>query len=108
MAKRIYLIGGSKMAVVDYLEQQGETVLLVESDTANPDVWKAYKDSVETELVNLDEADGWISLVNLCDGKPDSVVVVNSAARNNAGVSAYGETLNGTLAELKRELVTCG
>jgi len=115
MAKRIYLIGGSKggvgksmvtMTVVDYLGQQGEKVLLIESDTANPDVWKAYKDSVETELVNLDDADGWINLVNLCDSKPDSVVVINSAARNNTGVSAYGETLNSTLAELKRELVT--
>ncbi len=115
MAKRIYLIGGSKggvgkslvtMALVDYLEQQGEAVLLVESDTANPDVWKAYQDSVATELVNLDEADGWIQLVNLCDSKPESVVVINSAARNNIGVSAYGETLNGTLAELNRELVT--
>ena len=115
MAKRIYLIGGSKggvgkslvtMATVDYLQERGESVLLIESDTSNPDVWKVYRDSVETELVNLDEADGWISLVNLCDSKPDSVVVVNSAARNNTGVSAYGGTLNGTLAELKRELVT--
>ncbi len=115
MAKRIYLVGGSKggvgkslvtMATVDYLKEQGESVLLIESDTANPDVWKAYKDITETELLNLDEADGWISLVNLCDSKPDSVVVVNSAARNNIGVSAYGETLNGTLAELNRELVT--
>lgn len=116
MAKSIYLIGGSKggvgkslvtMATVDYLkEQRGESVLLIESDTSNPDVWKAYKESAETELVNLDEADGWIQLVNLCDSKPDSVVVINTAARNNKGVSAYGETLNGTLAELRRKLVT--
>ncbi len=115
MAKRIYLIGGSKggvgksmvtMATVDYLQQQGETVLLIESDTGNPDVWKAYKETTETELVNLDDADGWIQLVNLCDSHPESVVVVNSAARNNQGVSAYGETLNGTLAELKRTLIT--
>jgi hypothetical protein len=115
MAKRIYLIGGSKggvgksmvtMATVDYLQQQGETVLLIESDTGNPDVWKAYKETTETELVDLDGADGWIQLVNLCDSRPDSVVVVNSAARNNLGVSAYGETLNGTLAELKRTLIT--
>ena len=115
MAKRIYLIGGSKggvgksmvtMATVDYLQQQGETVLLIESDTGNPDVWKAYKETTETELVNLDDADGWIQLVNLCDSHPESVVVVNSAARNNLGVSAYGETLNGTLAELKRTLIT--
>lgn len=115
MAKPIYLIGGSKggvgkslvtMATVDYLQERGEAVLLVESDTSNPDVWKAYKEHAPTELVNLDEADGWIHLVNLCDAHPDSVVVVNTAARNNLGVSAYGETLNSTLAELKRKAVT--
>lgn len=115
MAKSIYLIGGSKggvgkslvtMAAVDYLQEQGESVLLIESDTSNPDVWKAYKDSTKTELVNLDEADGWIELVNLCDSNSDSVIVINTAARNNKGVSAYGETLNSTLAELKRKLIT--
>jgi len=104
MAKSIYLIGGSKggvgkslvtMATVDYLQERGESVLLIESDTSNPDVWKAYKESTETELINLDEADGWIQLVNLCDSKPDSVVVINTAARNNKGVSSY-----------KRKLVT--
>jgi hypothetical protein len=94
------------MATVDYLLALGEYVLLIESDTSNPDVWKAYKDSTEAELVNLDEADGWIQLVNLCDSKPDSVVVINAAARNDKGVSSYGETLNSTLAELKRKLVT--
>lgn len=115
MAKKIYLIGGSKggvgksmvsMAIIDYLQEQGESVLLIESDTSNPDVWKGYGECVETQLLNLDEADGWIQLVNLCDSKPDSVVVINTAARNNQGVSAYGATLNSTLAELKRDLVT--
>lgn len=115
MAKKIYLIGGSKggvgksmvsMATIDYLQKRGENVLLVESDTGNPDVWKGYHACVATEQVNLDEAEGWIQLVNLCDSNPDSIVVVNTAARNNAGVSAYGTTLNSTLAELKRELVT--
>lgn len=115
MAKNIYLIGGSKggvgkslvtMALVDYLQQKSESVLLIESDTSNPDVWKNYNKTTETELVNMDEADGWIQLVNLCDSKPDSTVIINTAARNNKGVSAYGETLNSTLAELKRKLVT--
>lgn len=115
MAKKIYLIGGSKggvgksmvsMATLDYLQEQGESVLLIESDTSNSDVWKTYKDSVEAELVDLDDADGWIHLVNLCDSKPDSIVVINTAARNNQGVSAYGNTLNNTLTELKRDLVT--
>jgi hypothetical protein len=113
--KRIYLVGGSKggvgkslvsMAVIDHLQEAGEKVLLVESDTSNPDVWKSYKEQVDCELVDLDDADGWIQLVNLCDEHPDSVVVVNTAARNNRGVAAYGVTLKSTLEELKRELVT--
>ena len=32
--------------------------------------------------------------------------MINTPARNNKGVSNYGETLNNTLAELKRKLVT--
>lgn len=115
MAKNIYLIGGCKggvgkslvaMAAVDYLQELGETVLLIESDTSNPDVWKAYNESAETELVNLDGADGWIQLVDLCDSKPDSTVVISTAARNNDGVRKYAKTLDGTLADLQRKLVT--
>ncbi|MES2900196.1 MAG: protein mobD [Pseudomonadota bacterium] len=115
MAKQIYLIGGSKggvgkslvsMATIDYLSRQDEAVLLIDADTSNPDVWKTYKESIGAHLIDLDEADGWIELVNLCDANPDSVVVINSAARNNAGVSAYGKTLNDTLPELKRKLIT--
>src|SRR4051812_47263175 len=113
--KRIYLVGGSKggvgkslvsMSVIDHLQAAGEKVLLIESDTSNPDVWKSYKDVVQCELVDLDDADGWIQLVNLCDEQRDAVVVVNTAARNNRGVAAYGVTLKSTLEALDRELVT--
>lgn len=115
MAKRIYFVGGSKggvgkslvaMAMVDFLQRRDEDVILVDADTSNPDVWKAYKDHARADLLNLDAADGWIDLVNLCHDNPDSTVVINSAARNNKGVSTYGTTLNNTLAELKRQLVT--
>lgn len=114
MAKSIYLIVGGingvgkslvTMATVDYLQERGETVLLIESDTANPDVCKIYKESAETELVDLDDGDGWIRLASLCESKPDSVVVINTAAWNGRRASAYGETLNSTLTELKRRLV---
>ena len=115
MPKNIYVIGGCKggvgkslisMALIDHLQEKGESVFLIESDTLTPDVWRAYKDSTETEIINLNEADGWIRLVNHCDSSPDSVIVVNTAAGNGVGVSAYGETLNSTVAELKRKLVT--
>ena len=115
MAKSIYIIGGSKGGVgkslvsagmIDTLQSRNENILLIESDTSNPDVWKMYKNEIKAELVDLDDVSGWIDLVNICDQHPLAVVVVNTAARNNKGVTAYGETLNNTLEELNRKLVT--
>lgn len=115
MTKPIFIVGGSKggvgksttsVGLIDTLQERSEDILLIESDTSNPDVWKMYKDEVKNELIDLDDANGWIDLVNICDKHPDAIVVVNTAARNNKGVTAYGETLNNTLAELKRKLVT--
>lgn len=115
MASNIYIIGGSKggvgkslvtMATANYLKEQGDDMLLIETDTSNEDVWKSCHDSIDMELVDLDEADGWIQLVNLCDSNRDRIVVINTAARNNKGVSAYGDTLNSTLVDLERKLVT--
>jgi glutathione peroxidase-family protein len=50
---------------------------------------EAYKEEVDTELIDLDEAEGWIHLVNTCDRRGDSVVVINTAARNNLAVKQY-------------------
>ena len=107
--KRIYWIGGSKggvgksavsMALLDHL---GESCpLLVETDTANPDVAKAYGNVVRTELLDLDESDGWIELINLCSEHPGPVVI-NSAARSD--VAKNGMNLDLALPELGRELV---
>lgn len=117
MNKPIYLVGGSKggvgksmvsMALIDYLQGKGESVVLIETDTSNPDVWKTYGKTTEGHLVNLEEADGWISLVNICGDyeNKDSIIVINTRAANNQGVKKYGETLNSTLEELNRELIT--
>jgi hypothetical protein len=41
-------------------------VSLVETDTANPDVGKAYQKDVKSfSLVNLDENEGWCSVLHL-------------------------------------------
>lgn len=115
MAKPIYLVGGGKggvgksmvtMALMDDLQQRNQTVLLVETDTTNPDVWMCYRDAVETATLDLDEVDGWIALINRCESQPDHTVIVNTAARNNHGVSVHGVTLNSTLVDLQRPLVT--
>ena len=112
--RRIYWIGGSKggvgksmmtLATLDFVMSRGDKVLLVECDTSNPDVWQAYKDELDAELIDLDDADGWIHLVNTCDSHRDSVVVVNTAARNNHAVKRFGQTLDGSLDELASKLV---
>lgn len=113
--KPVVWVGGSKggvgksmvsCAVLDWYLSRNESVVLVECDTANPDVYKSYKEHVaQSELVDLDESDGWIHLVNVCDALPDSVVVVNTAARNNVAVARFGATLQGSLQELERLLI---
>lgn len=115
MAKDILISGGGKGGVgksvvsvgaIDTALAHGETPILVETDTSNPDVWKMYKNELRAELIDLDEANGWIDLINICDQHPESTIVINTAARNNRGVAAYGETLSSTLSELDRRLVT--
>jgi hypothetical protein len=115
MNQPIYVVGGSKggvgkslvtMALLHHLAQDGDQLFLIDADTSNPDVFKSYHGEIASELVNLDEADGWIRFVNICDEHKESAVVVNTAARNNQGVAAYGGTLNHSLDELNRQLVT--
>lgn len=115
MAKDIWIVGGGKggvgksvvtVGLIDTLLASGEKPVLVESDTSNPDVWKMYRNELGCELIDLDDANGWIEFINVCDAQRDAVVIVNTAARNNRGVAHYGETLSNTLPELERKLVT--
>lgn len=115
MNRPIYVVGGSKggvgkslvtMALVHQLSQSGDDVFLIDADTSNPDVLKSYQNEIRSEDVSLDDADGWIRLVDICDENKGSVVVVNTAARNNTGVAQYSSTLSRSLEELERRLVT--
>ena len=90
MAPSIYWVGGKggvgksmvSMALLDYLLGKSVATLFVESDTCNPDVYKAYREALPCELADLDRVDGRIQLVNTCDGHRDKVVVVNTPARS--------------------------
>ena len=116
----ILYVGGSKggvgksymsFALLDYLTERNKKILLLETDTSNPDVFKAHaKEGSEAPLecrqLDLDMADGWIELINLADEFSDHVMVINSAARSNSGIEKYGTTLKETLPELDRKLYT--
>ena len=52
----IYIVGGSKggvgksivaLALVDHLKRRNANIVLVETDTSNPDVMKAVHDEIE-------------------------------------------------------------
>jgi hypothetical protein len=115
MNSPIVFVSGSKggvgksiatMAILDYLTSSNRFVKLVESDLANPDVWKSYGRSVESELVDLDQEDGWISLVNTFDADPHSTFVINTPARSNEAIRQHGAVLLDSLKELDRKFVT--
>jgi Mrp family chromosome partitioning ATPase len=115
MGKPVYMVSGSKggvgksivsMSLIHYLSKRDEKLLLIDADTANPDVGKAYGKTVETVYINLDEKDGWMDLVNRLAVQPDETVVVNTPARSGVGVKLYGTLLTESMQELGRKLVT--
>ena len=106
---KIYLCAGNKggtgksmlaTALIDAFLQRGVEPLLIETDDANPDVFKAHGERIQCAALSLDEADGWIELVNSLDKTRGVPVIVNTAARNSTGVARYGQTLKSTLGEL--------
>ena len=113
----LYFVGGSKggvgksilcMLLADFLTQyRHRKIILVESDTSNPDVGKTFthNDDVEVISLSLDNADGWIELVNYSEAS-DKDIVINSAARSGEAVEKFGGTLIGSLEELQRQLVS--
>ena len=114
----MYYVGGSKggvgkslfsFALVDYLLQQERNVLLVDTDTDNPDVYKAHNG---LELPNLfclmnalDDADGWAELLDTVQNYPEHTVVINAAARTKTSTTSYGDIMQGALQEMQRELM---
>lgn len=119
MNATIFYVGGSKggvgksklsFALIDYLTLREKKILLLETDTSNPDVYKAHhphdNDNLVSKIIDLDVSEGWIKLVNYADEFPEHVAVINSAARSNTGIEKYGAMLRETLGELNRELVT--
>jgi len=115
MGKPVYMSSGSKggvgksivsISLIHYFTVRGEKVLLVDADTANPDVGKAYGKTVDTVYINLDEKEGWMDLANLLAEHPDETVVINTPARSGEGVRLYGTLLTESMQELGRKLVT--
>ena len=114
----VFYVGGSKggvgkslfsFALVDYLLNRNANILLVDTDTDNPDVFKAHKDLALPNLLcrlnSLDDADGWADLLDTVQNYPDHAVVINAAARTKTSTDSYGDIMKAALREMRRELV---
>ena len=113
---RVFLVTGGKggvgksvsaIALLDYFETRGRKVTLVETDTANPDVGKAYQKDVKGfSLVNLDENDGWLDLLDIIEAAKTPEIVLNTAARNNEGVTRHGAMFDEQMAQLQYPVIS--
>lgn len=95
-------------AILDFLDQEDKNWFLIDTDTSNPDVYKAYcKESPQKgATINLDSRDGWIDLVNLIDLKKEEFIIINSAARLSQSIEEYSSILTEILGEINRTLVS--
>ena len=114
MTNPIFLVGGGKggvgksmlsMALLDYLRSADNAPLLIETDTSAPDVWKAYKNDVENQCIDLEQKDGWLELLDVLDRKADAATVINTKAANQVGLRKFGGMLTEALRQQKRKLV---
>jgi hypothetical protein len=94
----LFFVGGTKggvgkslvsMILLDILQEANP--VLVETDTSNPDVGLAYKNTVETLTADLDTDAGWAKAFNEIHPRLNRPIVINSAARNSLGIARFGE-----------------
>lgn len=113
--RRVYVIGNDKggvgksltaMGLIDYLLQRGEKPFLVECDTANPDVWKAYGRTIDSATIGLDDLDGWLELLDQCAHDREQTIVLNQGARSKVSIERFGDRLLEGLRRLESELIT--
>lgn len=115
MNEPIIIVSGSKggvgkslatMALLDYFTTNHKLLKLIDADVNNPDVFRCYGRQTNGEVLDLDDVEGWIQLVNLCDAAPYKAVVVNTPAQSNVAVAKHVEILVNSLRELARPLIT--
>lgn len=94
--------------LLDYLDFHNTSWFLIDTDTSNPDVWKAYCNEAQEkgETINLDSRDGWIDLVNLIEQREEECIVINTASRLSQSTQDFSVILTEVLSEVNRCMVS--
>lgn len=102
--KNLTYVGGSKggtgkslvcMALIDYFRKvfPGEEILLIETDSSNPDVGRLYSNTSGVLIDGLllgEEEKGWTAMIDAIDDTSARHIVINSMAASNLGIRAQG------------------
>lgn len=92
--KKIISIDGGKggtgksfvaAAIIDTLLQRGKSVFLVEADTSNPDVMKAYSE-IPGSAICLDEREGFLEMATQIHKTDADYFVINNPARSGGWI----------------------
>jgi hypothetical protein len=107
------------LALLYLLERAGKPAHVIEADTSNPDVAKAYKlgsarptepgelaSNLQISPLNLEREDGWLDLLNLRASQPERTFVLNTRAASNEAIEQFGHLLAEGLQELGAPLLT--
>jgi hypothetical protein len=111
MMKNLVYVGGSKggtgksivgMTLVHYLRTMfpRDEILLIETDSSNPDVGRLYRqtEGVISRGLLLDEDDsGWMRMVDDIANTSARHIVVNSMAASNLGIQKHGALLDNNI-----------
>jgi hypothetical protein len=106
--KNLVYVGGGKggtgksivsMALVDYFRKTfpQDEILLIETDSANPDVGRLYqktKGVLSVGMVLNEDDSGWMEMIDRIDETSARHIIVNSMAASNLGIRQQGGMLD--------------
>lgn len=109
----VILFGGDKggvgkstgcMAFIDWAIAKNKPFILIEGDTSNDNVFKAYKDTLESHRFNLGSSDGWREMMDLIENKKDANFVVNTPARIDEMIKNEAEIFEAVCSEVGQKV----
>jgi hypothetical protein len=115
MTQPIYLVGGGKGGVGKSMMSMALARLPSTAPIAPPS-WsrrarqlpmsgRPTRNDVENQCIDLEQKDGWLELLDVIGRTPDTRIVINSKAANQAGLRRFGGMLTEALEQQSRELV---
>lgn len=87
---------GKSMGCMSFIEWSLARAMnyeLIEGDTSNDNVYKSYKNAIESHRFNLGVSDGWREMTDLIETKKDINLVVNTPARIDEIIRKEAEIL---------------